>query len=226
MKSIKISIPTPCHENWAAMTTVEKGRFCASCQKEVMDFTRMGDSQIAHILSSNENICGRIKPSQANRELAIPHHRKNHAAAIAAVAVLAVSPAIAYAQTPVQTEQQPVDNDHEVLGKVMTKPVSTVNGTVVDENNQPLPGADVHISTKNRSVITDIDGKFTIEAEKGDVLEVAVIGYEPVIITIKGQDFMKPLQIAPSPGIMGEVVIIKHYGFLGRIFYHIGNLFR
>jgi len=46
-KQIQLSIPTPCHEDWDKMNPVEKGRFCDSCQKKVIDFSNMSDREIA-----------------------------------------------------------------------------------------------------------------------------------------------------------------------------------
>ena len=36
---MKITIPTPCHENWNEMTPNEMGRHCTVCSKTVKDFT-------------------------------------------------------------------------------------------------------------------------------------------------------------------------------------------
>ncbi|MFP9099791.1 carboxypeptidase-like regulatory domain-containing protein [Flavobacterium sp. RHBU_24] len=223
--SLTISIPKPCHENWATMTPVEKGRFCTTCQKQVMDFTRMGDREIAGILKKDSNVCARIKPSQADRELIIPHYRKNHAAAIAAVALLAASPAVGYAQTPVETEQQPVDHDYEILGKVAATPVNIINGTVVDENKLPIPGANIVKVGTTQTVITDLDGKFNVDANQHDVLEISCLGYEPLKVIVNQRDFTTPLIIySTSEVILGEIAVRRT--FFGRIFYRIGNLFR
>ena len=42
----KLQIGTPCHENWDNMSQVEKGRFCGSCEKTVVDFSKMTEAEI------------------------------------------------------------------------------------------------------------------------------------------------------------------------------------
>ncbi|MCE3074758.1 hypothetical protein [Chryseobacterium gwangjuense] len=67
---MKITIPTPCHENWEAMTPEEKGRFCSVCSKTVRDFTVSSDEEIMEVFSnSTEEICGNFFASQLNRNL-------------------------------------------------------------------------------------------------------------------------------------------------------------
>jgi hypothetical protein len=61
-----ISIPKPCHEDWSKMTPNEKGRFCKSCSKTVVDFTTMNVKEVQAYIHNNKNqrICGHIKQSQ------------------------------------------------------------------------------------------------------------------------------------------------------------------
>lgn len=61
-----ISIPKPCHEDWNKMTSKDKGRFCQSCSKTVVDFTKMTTEEIQIYLHKNrhQRICGHIKQSQ------------------------------------------------------------------------------------------------------------------------------------------------------------------
>lgn len=67
---MKITIPTPCHENWEAMTPNEKGRFCSVCSKTVRDFTDASDDEMIRAFSDpSENICGNFRESQLNRDL-------------------------------------------------------------------------------------------------------------------------------------------------------------
>lgn len=65
-KTIHISIPEPCHEDWAKMTPQKKGRFCQSCTKTVVDFTVMSTAEIEDYIHKNKDrrICGRIHHSQ------------------------------------------------------------------------------------------------------------------------------------------------------------------
>ncbi len=61
-----IQIQTPCSEDWNAMKPNEKGEFCKSCAKNVLDLTRMSTSEIHSVLRQNqyESICTRIQDTQ------------------------------------------------------------------------------------------------------------------------------------------------------------------
>ncbi len=76
-KKFQLSIPEPCHEDWNKMTTVDKGRFCASCQKNVVDFSMMSDHEIAQFFKkpSTGSVCGRFMEGQLNRDIEIPKKR-------------------------------------------------------------------------------------------------------------------------------------------------------
>jgi hypothetical protein len=76
-KKLQLKVPTPCHENWDNMTKTEKGRFCASCQKQVIDFSNKSDREIAMFFKkpSTGSVCGRFMEDQLNRDIAIPKKR-------------------------------------------------------------------------------------------------------------------------------------------------------
>lgn len=76
MKKFQIKIADPCHENWDAMTQQDKGRFCASCQKTVVDFSNMSDRQIADFFKKPEGaVCGRFYSDQLERTIEAPKKR-------------------------------------------------------------------------------------------------------------------------------------------------------
>lgn len=67
---MKFSVPNPCSENWQKMTPNEHGRFCSSCEKTVIDFTRMSTDEIKQyfksLASSVKSVCGRFKATDLN----------------------------------------------------------------------------------------------------------------------------------------------------------------
>src|SRR4026208_353323 len=73
----QIQLPKPCHENWDNMSPVEQGRFCNSCQKAVVDFTGMSDTQLVAFFkkSSTGSLCGRFDSDQIERDISIPGKR-------------------------------------------------------------------------------------------------------------------------------------------------------
>ena len=62
----------------------------------------------------------------------------------------------------------------------------TVKGTVKDANGDPIIGATVKVKGSTGGTVTDIDGKFTLDAPAGAELEVSSIGYLKQIVKAKG----------------------------------------
>lgn len=72
----KLHIPNPCNEKWNAMVPDKNGRFCNSCSKTVVDFTKMKDPEIQKYFTDNsvkERICGHFKLSQIKTEGSIKY---------------------------------------------------------------------------------------------------------------------------------------------------------
>ena len=64
---MKISINEPCHENWDKMTPNDKGAFCLSCQKSVVDFSNKTINEIKDYFrkkTDSEIVCGRFDERQ------------------------------------------------------------------------------------------------------------------------------------------------------------------
>lgn len=65
---MKLQIPEPCHEKWNEMTPTDRGRYCSSCEKKVIDFSNKSDAEILRLLQG-KNTCGRFQTKQLNRPL-------------------------------------------------------------------------------------------------------------------------------------------------------------
>jgi hypothetical protein len=68
---LALSVAKPCHENWENMIPGEKGAYCESCCKSVIDFTSKSDEQILDYFQKKEgeSVCGRFRNDQLNRPL-------------------------------------------------------------------------------------------------------------------------------------------------------------
>ena len=78
-EQIYLHIPQPCHEDWDKMTPVDRGKFCGSCAKQVVDFTCMSDQQVLNYFkNTNGKTCGRFAEDQLQRALqpVIPQKKK------------------------------------------------------------------------------------------------------------------------------------------------------
>lgn len=85
----------------------------------------------------------------------------------------------------------------------------TITGQIVDELLEPLLGVSVVFKGKpGVGTQTDIDGKFSVKASKGDVLVFNYLGYEPKEVKIKDKDDLGVIMIEPSEAVLEEVTVI------------------
>ena len=82
----------------------------------------------------------------------------------------------------------------------------TVEGTVVDDQNVPLPGASIVIKGTAEGVVSDFDGNFSITTSSGDILIISYIGYETKEIVITAQTQIM-VSLKASSNELEEVVV-------------------
>ncbi len=102
---------------------------------------------------------------------------------------------------------------------VPTKPVSVVDdvqqsvvvtGRVVDTKANPIPGVTVQVLRNKTTVLTDIDGKYSITAMKGDKLQFSFIGYLTVE-KIVDQNKLYDIILEEEVSKLNEVVVTGYY---------------
>ncbi|MEH3111701.1 SusC/RagA family TonB-linked outer membrane protein [Pedobacter terrae] len=86
-----------------------------------------------------------------------------------------------------------------------------VSGTILDENNQPVPGVGIKNITSGKGVVTDGNGKFNIEANEGDVLRISYVGYITQNITVANQTSLN-IKLAVSSDTKLDDVVVVGYG--------------
>jgi CarboxypepD_reg-like domain/Secretion system C-terminal sorting domain len=167
-KKIQLSIAEPCHENWDNMSPVDKGKFCGSCQKQVVDFSMMSDRQVAEFFKkpSTGSVCGRFMNDQLDREIEIPKKRipwVKYFFQIALPAFLVSVKASAQTQktgkskqVTTDTTRKSINNEFRTLGMVATniciKPI--MGDTII----QPVKG-EIAIKTIIKGKVVDENGQ-------------------------------------------------------------------
>ena len=82
-----------------------------------------------------------------------------------------------------------------------------MKGHVVDETGEPVIGASVKVVGGKAGAVTDIDGNFSIAADKKATLEITYIGYEPLKV-VAGQDLK--IQLKNTSTTLNDVVVIGY----------------
>lgn len=84
-----------------------------------------------------------------------------------------------------------------------------ISGIVTDKNSEPLPGVTIVIEGTTIGTVTDAEGKFTIAAENGQVLQFSFVGMQNKEVTVTDDSDVKVTLIEDMIGI-GEVVAIGY----------------
>ncbi len=81
-----------------------------------------------------------------------------------------------------------------------------VQGQIVDSKGLELPGVSITIKGKSIGSITDANGRFNMNASKGDILTFTYVGFETSQITIKEQSEIR-LILRESTQAIREIVV-------------------
>lgn len=81
-----------------------------------------------------------------------------------------------------------------------------ITGVVVDNEGLPAIGASVKVRGSKMGVVTDIDGKFSIDANEGVTLVVSSLGYRNQEIVVDGKNDFS-IKLVPEQKQLNEVVV-------------------
>lgn len=99
-----------------------------------------------------------------------------------------------------------IANKHIALFKTHLRKIS---GTVLDAAGESIIGANILIKGTGTGTITDEEGKFSLDAANGDILQVSYIGYGMQEITISRQTILK-IVLQEDQQALEEVVVIGY----------------
>lgn len=81
----------------------------------------------------------------------------------------------------------------------------TIKGQVQDVNGNPLIGVTVKVRGTNNAVVTDLDGNYTISANRGDILECSYVGFTTKDARVNGNQLN--LTLHENSKELNEVVV-------------------
>lgn len=108
------------------------------------------------------------------------------------------------------TPQQAAADTYEKheIASVQQQKVKTT-GTVLDQNGEAMIGVSVKVKDNaTMGTITDLEGKFSIDAPKGATLEISYIGYKTV--TVKAEGTALHITMKEDAEVLDEVVIVGY----------------
>ena len=93
------------------------------------------------------------------------------------------------------------------IGQVLAQS-QTISGTVLNAaDDQPVIGASIQIKGTSKGTITDIDGKFSIEADAKAVLVVSFLGMETQEVAAKNGVV---INLSEDTKVLDEVMVVAH----------------
>lgn len=241
---LQLIIPSPCHQSWQGMKSVDTGRFCDHCQNVVVDFSGLTDQQIAEVMNqSTGSACGRFKLSQLNRTIQPPTPASYSPGRFVSLLIAGLLgyqtartetlPAFAVAITTQTNQYSPNAFNLPTSTKAkLTDPLRVITGRVIEKaTNTALSGVNVSIKGSSTGISTDSAGHFKllIPGEyqgKQVTIVVAMIGFITNEIQLP-PDRSDPLSIglAEDSVALGEVIVTGGYKKL-NFFQRLRNRFR
>lgn len=95
-----------------------------------------------------------------------------------------------------------------LLSLPMSAQLRTVRGTVSDASGEPVIGANIRVDGTTRGTITDMDGKFSIEAASNDKLTISYIGYLQTTVQASGTNLT--IVLKEDAQTLDEVVVVGY----------------
>lgn len=224
-KKLHLTVAKPCHENWDAMSPVEQGKFCGSCEKQVVDFSKMSDRQVAEFFKkpSTGSVCGRFMSDQLDRTYEIPKKRIPWLRYFFQMALPALFLSRASAQQPRMGKVTPstsdttkvhITDEFRTMGIVApcikgfegdtlkVQPITkTIKGKVIDQKGAPVAYASIQAGKTKSIFFSDEKGEFDIRVtlvnNKGMVM-ISSTGFDPKEINVENKTGYLTVQLTAN----------------------------
>lgn len=90
-----------------------------------------------------------------------------------------------------------------------TVPPRKINGLVKDTDGKPLEGVSVIAKHSGQGTMTDAKGVFSIEADRGEILEFTMVGHTTVSVTVGNESFVE-IKMELNVSTPDEIVVVGY----------------
>lgn len=239
MSKLKIAVPEPCLKNWNQMQPSKDGRFCAFCEREVIDFKSWSTAELIDWFGkTDQKVCGHFHQHQLDAVKKDKTTSKGWALSskillTSCLALLASTKV--YASSEIYKERKTIQTRMSVFEH--RKDSLMINGKVKDSLGQTnLLGVKVSVKGMAQSVLTDDQGGFKLSVQPQQNQQVVLIfsrvGYltkELMVYPGKNESLNIMLRIDEDAEqyVMGAAVITSYkLPLWKRIVRFIANPFR
>lgn len=218
---INISIPKPCSEKWENFSIVPEGGFCKTCNKVVVDFTGMSQTELLVFFKTNPAYtCGRFRTDQLRiHTLEVPYQIKPGLSLFKAGFL---SLLLFMVNKPIAAATAFEKNKTEINVPIYNQTILTISDEIIvkgivvsSEDRYPLPGVNIVLKGTTIGIATDAQGRFEFpqKLKEGDVLVFSFIGLRTLEYTVRKQtgENGEIRMFKMFMDIMGEVAIQDIY---------------
>ncbi|KAA5537714.1 hypothetical protein [Paenimyroides baculatum] len=166
--AIIVNIQNPCEEKWNEMQPHDRGKFCMQCSKEVIDFTKLDNTEIVKVIEQSKvRICGRMSVSQLNRPIEIQSKKKRSKLykALTAIFLIGSTGSVFATNLPSTTNNLNVSKNESNYKRINLKQIKTdslkdtIKGQVLTELGEPLE-ASIYVKELDLILESDLEGNF------------------------------------------------------------------
>src|SRR5690625_4054740 len=94
--------------------------------------------------------------------------------------------------------------------KMIDRIAFTVNGTVTDQDGEPLIGVNIQVKGSSKGTATDFDGRFTLEdVDENAVLVISYVGYQTQEVPIAGKSDLEIVMTSDAE-LLDEIVVVGY----------------
>ena len=106
----------------------------------------------------------------------------------------------------VSADEEPLASQNSVAQIGQQK---RITGVVTDQSGIPILGANILVKGTTNGTITDMEGRFSLSLNEGDVLQVSYIGYNTKMVTVGNQTTLQ-IQLSEDSKALEEVVVVGY----------------